>query len=160
MESPETPILIREVEVGDLPSIIDIDLRITGIAKPDLWYGKYTSDPHSRSTKPFLVAAHEGNIVGYVLGDIRDWEFGAPPSGWLVAIAVDPDKRLSRLGTQLFETLRRRFHSMGIRKMRTILHVDDDLLMSFFRSQGMMAGPFIELEMLAASTPGQVAVKP
>ena len=30
--------------------------------------------------------------------------------------------------------------------MRTMMARDNHLLMSFFRSQGMMAGPYIELE--------------
>jgi hypothetical protein len=32
-------------------------------------------------------------------------------------------------------------------KVRTMLARDANLVMSFFRSQGMMAGPFVELEM-------------
>ena len=33
------------------------------------------------------------------------------------------------------------------RKVRTMLGRDNTLILSFFRSQGMMAGPFIPLEM-------------
>ncbi len=39
-----------------------------------------------------------------------------------------------------------------------MLHIDDHLLMSFFRSHGMTAGPFVELEMLLdANNPDQPA---
>jgi hypothetical protein len=34
-----------------------------------------------------------------------------------------------------------------VRKLRTILARDNTLILSFFRSQGMMTGPFIPLEM-------------
>ena len=34
----------------------------------------------------------------------------------------------------------------GVAKVRTMLRRDNNLLMSFFRSQGMMAGPFLQLE--------------
>ena len=34
----------------------------------------------------------------------------------------------------------------GADSVRTMVGRDDQLNMSFFRSQGMMAGPFIELE--------------
>ena len=35
----------------------------------------------------------------------------------------------------------------GVQIVRTMIAREDNLNMSFFRSQGMMAGPFIELEM-------------
>ena len=35
----------------------------------------------------------------------------------------------------------------GARKVRTVLSRENTLILSFFRSQGMMAGPFIPLEM-------------
>ena len=38
------------------------------------------------------------------------------------------------------------FRQAGITKVRTMLAVDDNLNMSFFRSQGMRGGPFIQLE--------------
>lgn len=153
MDPERTAVRIRDAEVADVPRVIDIDARITGIPKPDLWYGKYSSAKYLAQARPFLVAHDKDGIVGYVLGEVREWEFGAPPSGWLYAIGVDPDARQEGLGALLFDALRVRFRQLGIRKMRTILHVEDDLLMSFFRSQGMMAGPFIELEMLTTASP-------
>ena len=38
-------------------------------------------------------------------------------------------------------------YAAGVRKLRTMLSRDNTLILSFFRSQGMMAGPFIPLEM-------------
>ena len=35
----------------------------------------------------------------------------------------------------------------GVSKVRTLLSRDNTLILSFFRSQGMMIGPFIPLEM-------------
>ncbi len=35
----------------------------------------------------------------------------------------------------------------GVDTLRTMLARDDDLNMAFFRSQGMMGGPFVQLEM-------------
>ena len=39
------------------------------------------------------------------------------------------------------------FRRAGVRTVRTMLSRDNTLILSFFRSQGMMAGPFIPLEM-------------
>ena len=41
-----------------------------------------------------------------------------------------------------------------MRKLRTLLHHDNTLILSFFRSAGMMAAPLIPLEMDVAA-PGQ-----
>ena len=67
-------------------------------------------------------------------------------SGNYVGIGVDPEYRTCGIGTQLYETICKRFQEGGIRKVRTMLARSDHLNMSFFRSQGMRGGPFIQLE--------------
>ena len=130
---------------GDLPNIIALDADISGIEKPDVWYGYYAA--LASESLSFLVARRDDELGGYVVGGVRAWEFGSPPCGWIFAIAVRPNLRLSGLGSQLFNTISQRFVASGVQKVRTMLHVDDHLLMSFFRAHGMHAGPFIELEM-------------
>ena len=61
---------------------------------------------------------------------------------------MQPQYRLAGIGTKLIGVLRQRFQDAGITTIRTMLQIDDHLLMSFFRSHGMTAGPFVELEML------------
>jgi hypothetical protein len=46
----------------------------------------------------------------------------------------------------LFDEICARFRKAGVQHVRTMLAKDAHLLMSFFRSLGMMAGPFIQLE--------------
>ena len=57
-----------------------------------------------------------------------------------------PVERLHGLGTVLFDAICARFRKAGVETVRTMLAKDDPLVMSFFRSQGMRAGPFIQLE--------------
>jgi len=95
----------------------------------------------------FLVARAHGRVVGFVIGEVRDWEFGSPPCGWVFAIDVDPQARLGGIGTRLLEAISERFRRVGVRKLRTMLARDNTLILSFFRSQGMMAGPLVSLEM-------------
>ena len=40
-----------------------------------------------------------------------------------------------------------RFREAGVKSVRTMVDRRDHLILSFFRSQGMMAGPSLELEM-------------
>jgi GNAT superfamily N-acetyltransferase len=86
-------------------------------------------------------------VLGYVVGEVRDWEFGSPPCGWVFGISVRPDARLGGLGAQLLAAILKSFRQAGVKKVRTMLSRDNHLILSFFRSQGMMAGPFIPLEL-------------
>ena len=62
------------------------------------------------------------------------------------AVCVDPKFRVRRVGERLFEAMCDRLRAEGIFTVRTMVARNDRLDMAFFRSQGMMAGPFIELE--------------
>jgi hypothetical protein len=47
----------------------------------------------------------------------------------------------------LLQAISLRFKRIGVRKLRTIVALENTLILSFFRAQGMMAGPLIALEM-------------
>ena len=94
----------------------------------------------------FLAAEAEGCVIGFIAGDVRAFEFGSEPCGWVFALNVDPSVRDKNAGTRLFEELCNRFRQAGVAKVRTMLARNNDLVLAFFRSLGMMAGPFIQLE--------------
>ena len=99
-----------------------------------------------RSGQQFLVALQQGQVVGFVIGEVRDWEFGSPPCGWVFAIDVAPQARLAGVGTALLQAISAGFRRAGVRKLRTLLARDNTLILSFFRSQGLMAGALMSLE--------------
>ncbi len=145
---------IRGARAADVPAIGRLDARITGIGKPDYWkdtFARYGERPG----RFFLVAEGEGRgaegeglgLAGFIIGEVRAWEFGSPPSGWVFALGVDPAVRLRRVGSRLFDAICACLAKAGVDTVRTMLARDDNLNMAFFRSQGMMGGPFIQLEM-------------
>lgn len=142
----EEALVIEDAATADLAVLADLDSKITGKSKPEFWQDLAIGD-HQARRRTVLVARTNGQVVGFIVGEVRSWEFGSPPCGWLHTIAVRPDYRLARVGTRLCEALQARFHASGVKTMRTMLHIDDHLLMSFFRAQGLTAGPFVELEM-------------
>ncbi|MBS1176240.1 MAG: Acetyltransferase [Proteobacteria bacterium] len=149
-ESPDAQALleVRAVRRSDLDRVIDLDATVTGLEKRKYWlsvYRRYGSGQHDE--QQFLVALVGGRVVGFVIGEVRDWEFGSPPCGWVFAIDVDPQARLGGVGTQLLQAISARFQRIGVRKLRTIVALENTLILSFFRAQGMMAGPLIALEM-------------
>ena len=137
---------VRAAEATDIAAVCGLDGRITGLAKPDYW--RRTFDRYgARPDRYFLIAEAGGRVLGFIIGEVRAWEFGSPPSGWIFAIGVDPEHRLKKVGSRLFAAICRRMGGDGVKTVRTMLARDDALNMAFFRSQGMMGGPFIQLEM-------------
>ena len=144
---------IRRVREADLDHIVGLDERVTQLAKPDYWrdiFERYaTRRVHERF---FLVAEASGDtadfkLLGYIVGEVRGWEFGSEPCGWVFAFAVEPGTRLQGIGEQLFEAISTEFRSAGMKIMRTMVPRQNQLHMAFFRSEGMVAGPYIQLEM-------------
>jgi len=137
---------IRDAVVGDLERIAAIDANISGAKKPEYWRETYEFYCQHKAHDFFLVAEHEKQVAGFIVGEIRAWEFNSPICGWVFAIGVDPASRLQGAGTALLEALCDRFHRAGVSKVRTMVNRADREIMSFFRSQGLMAGPYLELE--------------
>jgi GNAT superfamily N-acetyltransferase len=138
---------IRPALNADLLGLIALDEEVTGLAKHKYWketFARYGA--RRRLPRFFLVAEHRGRVEGFIIGEVRAWEFGEPPCGWIFTVQVRPKTRLKGVGTQLFEALCGAFRGAGVEKVRTMMARDNHLVLSFFRSQGMMAGPFIELE--------------
>lgn len=137
---------IRAVRRADLPQVIEIDAGITGMAKPDYWTGVLKRYGGRSAQGCFLVSEAGKAVQGYIVGEVRDWEFGAAPCGWVFGIGVRPGARLRGQATQLLAEICARFRARGVDKVRTLLARDNALVLAFFRSQGMMAAPFIALE--------------
>ena len=144
-------IQVRRVRAADIPQIIALDARITKLAKADYWndiFGRYGK---RRLRERFFLVA-EGRVgrglrvVGFVVGEIRAWEFGSTPCGWIFALSVEPKMRLRSVGTALFEAITAEFKKAGINRMRTMVANDARLPLLFFRSHGMRAGPYLQLE--------------
>jgi GNAT superfamily N-acetyltransferase len=140
-------LMIRNAVARDLPVVIVLDERNTGLPKPDYWRDMFERFGTGREGRYFLVAESKGQVVGFIIGEIRAWEFGSPPCGWIFALTVNPDIRLGRIGTQMFNAICGCFKAAGVTKVRTMTSRDDLTVLSFFRSQGMMAGPSIQLEL-------------
>jgi len=146
-EAPDA-LSVRPVRRADLPQVIALDATVTGVEKQAYWrrvYRRYGVG--GKDQRHFLVAVAGARIVGFLIGEVRDWEFGSPPCGWVFAIDVDPRARQAGVGTRLLECVCALFRRAGVTQLRTLLASDNVLILSFFRSQGMTAGPLIPLQM-------------
>jgi hypothetical protein len=138
---------VRPATAADVPWVVRIDEAATGQAKPHYWQDLYESFSQNRTgCRAFLVAESNGQVVGFISGEVRDFEFGAESVGWIFALTVDPAIRVNSIGTQLFDQLCKIFARAGVRTVRTMIEHDNQLVMAFFRGQGLMVGRFIGME--------------
>jgi predicted N-acetyltransferase YhbS len=83
-------VTVRRMRTQDTEAILRIDEKITG--RPhEAQYESRIIDALTRNPLGCLVAEAEGKIVGFILGDIRGWEFAIPKCGWIEIVGVDPD---------------------------------------------------------------------
>ncbi|MFQ5438118.1 MAG: GNAT family N-acetyltransferase [Paracoccaceae bacterium] len=144
---------IRRAEPADMAQVSALDALVTGTAKPKYWGDIFERYAMRRLDERFFLIAEgetdrpENPVLGYIVGEIRGWEFGSEPCGWVFAFAVDPETRQQGVGEHLFQALTEAFRQAGMSVMRTMVPRQNRLHMAFFRSEGMVAGPYIELEL-------------
>lgn len=139
---------VRAVRPEDLPQVVALDARVTGRRQAEAWQQVFRRyGVGGKGTRHFLVAVAGGAVLGFVVGEVRDWEFGSPRCGWVLSVEVDPEARQAGLGSALLQAITARFRRAGAHVVRTMLARDNTLILSFFRSQGMMASRLLLLEM-------------
>lgn len=143
---------VRRVKATDIRQVVALDQRITRLAKPEYWRDIFDRYGRRRlGERFFLIAEPSGaragqRVLGFVIGEVRAWEFGSIPCGWVFAMSVDPNARLQGIGEAMLDAISKEFKNAGVDKLRTMVARDNRLHLLFFRSEGMTAGPFIQLE--------------
>ena len=143
---------VRRVRASDMANVIALDARITKLPKPDYWTDVFDRYGRRRLHERFFLVAEtqadkkNPRLLGFIIGEVRAWEFGSTPCGWVFALSVDADARLHGAGRALLDAISAEFKKAGVGKMRTMVERNTMLQMLFFRSEGMMAGPYIQLE--------------
>lgn len=140
---------IREAGIGDGVAVVALDAEITGTDKATYWADilQRYAGKQKRLQRHFLVATSaESGLVGFIVGEIRAWEFGSPPCGWVLALSVSPGQRQQGIGSLLLDALCAKFKGAKVTTIRTMVLGSDKVNLSFFRGEGLAAGPYIELE--------------
>ena len=143
---------VRRVRAADMANVVALDAHVTKLAKPDYWTDVFRRYGRQRLHERFFLVAETGadranpHLLGFIIGEVRAWEFGSTPCGWVFALSVDPDARLHGTGRALLDAISAEFRKAGVGKMRTMVERNTILQMLFFRSEGMMAGPYLQLE--------------
>jgi ribosomal protein S18 acetylase RimI-like enzyme len=143
---------VRRVRATDMANVIALDAHVTKLPKPDYWNDVFRRYGKQRLHERFFLVAEDRTdranpkLLGFIIGEVRAWEFGSTPCGWVFALSVEPELRLYGTGSALLEAMSAEFRKAGVSKMRTMVAREARLPLLFFRSEGMMAGPYLQLE--------------
>jgi ribosomal protein S18 acetylase RimI-like enzyme len=142
-----TQVTIRNAEKKDFDAVFELDLMNVSEDKPAYWHGifdRYVTT--GRDGGFFLVAEIAGEVIGFIVGEVRAWEFGSPPVGWVFALGVSLENREMGVGELMLKEMCLRLKKTGVSIVRTMVDRENKLTLSFFRSQGLRTGRYIELE--------------
>ncbi len=144
---------IRPLSLDNIKDIVRIEKRIEGklgiINEERMEYLKEATRYNIERSDPMmsLGAELDENIVGFIIGEIRIWEFGiGEKTGWIRILGVDPDFQRRGIGRKLGEALLEHFERRGIKRVRTMAEWYTGDLISFFKSLGFNMLNMIPLE--------------
>jgi ribosomal protein S18 acetylase RimI-like enzyme len=135
---------VRRMTVRDIDQVLRLDEKIT--SKPHAAYYESKAAAYiSRSPEYCLVAEHRDRVVGFVLGDVRGWEFATALSGWLEVIGVDPAYQGQGVSRALMDELFEKFRRAGVTLVNTMVNWNDGDLIDYFRANGFDPGEYVNL---------------
>ncbi len=139
-------ISIRNAVPGDMDIVIALDVGQKE-EKQAYWQGIFDHYvKRGRKDRIFLVAEVDAAVVGFIVGEVRAWEFGSPPCGWVFALSVSPRFREMGIGKRMFDEICACLKKIGVATVRTMVDREDRLILSYFRGMGFRSGRYIELE--------------
>jgi len=148
-EKPAAAPRIRPLQAEDLSEVVRIDGLHTGLRKRAYWTRALARllKRNGRAVRIGLALEAPKGLAGYLLGEVRAFEFGSEPCGWIFAIGVDPNSERLGVASLLLAEAVARFKAQGVPRIRTMVRRNDVPVLAFFRSNGFRGGPFVQLEL-------------
>ena len=140
-------VVVRPLSDTDIEAITRIDEKVGGTYRPDFWEDRVAyylrRDPESSR-----VAEIGGEVVGFMLGDVRGGEFGLEEtSGWIERFGVDPAHRGRGIARRLFDALAEHFRASGAHHLRTFVDASQVDNAKFLSALGFGPSRLTALEM-------------
>ncbi len=138
-------IKLRRLAARDIPQIIAIHEAVT---KKNTYRRSVRLVVRERLLKQEgigFVAEKEGQVVGFIIGEMKGEGFGLEKSGWLEEVIVHPRHMGTGVGFAMARKLFDYFRRRGIHDVYTSVRWDSVDMLSFFKSLGFDRSPFINL---------------
>ncbi len=143
----EKTIHIRNLDKDDLRSIVNIEERVTGVARQDYWEKRIEIAEAIRPHWASLVAETDNRVTGFILGRAGELEFGLPGSvAWIENIGVDPAYRGQKIGRALIEKFTQSAEDHGIKSIFTLVDHGNSEIERFFNRLGFIQGKMLHFQ--------------
>jgi GNAT superfamily N-acetyltransferase len=136
-------VTIRFLGMDDLDTILGIQEKIIREQKSNsldkLASLKDTTVYRLQNGDPMLNLGAEidGKLVGFILGEVRRWEFGrGEMAGWILILGIDQEYQGVGVGRKLGDTILDHFRKKNVEKVRTLVEWYEGDLISYFKSLG------------------------
>ena len=140
-------IYVRNLEKRDLPAIVSMEERQTGVARPEYWEKRIEISEAIRPHWASLVAELDNRVVGFVLGRAGEFEFGLPGTvAWIEIIGVDPAYRRRGIAEELMEQFTASAEDHGIKTIFTLIDPNRSDLQHFFSQLGFAHGKMVHYQ--------------
>jgi ribosomal protein S18 acetylase RimI-like enzyme len=138
-------IKLRKLTTRDIPQVIAIHSALTKKRAYRRWVQQMVKDHLRKQEGVGFVAEKQGQVVGFIIGEMKGEGFGLEKSGWLEVIMVHPRHMGTGVGYAMARKLFDYFKKRGIRDVYTTVQWDAVDMLSFFKSLGFDRSTFINL---------------
>jgi ribosomal protein S18 acetylase RimI-like enzyme len=133
-----------KVRSEDVPQIIAIQEAIIKKRVSRKWI-QMVEDHLRKHEGVGFVASKDGQVVGFMIGEVKGEGFGLEQSGWIEVVGVHPSQMGIGIGQALAERLFDFFRKRRVRDVYTAVRWDAVDMLSFFKSVGFDRSTFINL---------------
>ncbi len=137
-------IIIRKMEPRDEKYVIAIDQKIIGPDRAASWQQRVFAYLERYYPPISHVAETNGRVIGFIIGDVRGWEYGMPSGAWIDIMGVDPDFQGHSVGRTLVEAFVAQCKAQKIKTVHTWTREGDERLQSYFAGIGFQKGRLVE----------------
>lgn len=135
---------IRNLEKSDLSAIVNIEERVTGVARPNYWEKRIDLSEAIRPHWASLIAEVGSQVVGFILGRAGEMEFGLPSTvAWIEIIGVDPAFRGQGIARALVQRFLESAEDHDIKTIFTLVASDSRDMADFFSRIGFTQGKML-----------------
>ncbi len=138
---------IRNLDKSDLAAIVNIEERLTGVARPGYWEKRIEISEAIRPHWASLVAEINNQVAGFILGRTGELEFGLPSTvAWVEMIGVDPAFRGRGIARLLIEKFLASAEDHDIRTAFTLVDSGNQQMADFFKRVGFVEGKMLHFQ--------------
>ncbi len=138
---------VRRLTEADVPAIEKIERQITKSTRTSSLGRNVREQLKTAHAEACLAGEVDGTFAGFIVGDIRPWEFGEDRDvGWVKTVGVDPAFQGHGVGKALGEALLAHFKGKGVVLVRTLVEWHAGDMIAYLKGLGFDRSDMIPLE--------------